>query len=42
MRAECNQVLSQAQAEFDRVERDMYVIARQLWSHYFPANPAAG
>lgn len=31
-----DQVLADAEAEFDRVQREMYVIARQLWSHYFP------
>jgi hypothetical protein len=31
-----DQVMADAQTEFDRVERDMYVVARQLWSHYFP------
>lgn len=30
------QVLADAEAEFDRVEREMYAIARQLWSQYFP------
>jgi uncharacterized protein (DUF885 family) len=30
-----DQVLSDAQTEFDRVEREMYVVARQLWSRYF-------
>jgi uncharacterized protein (DUF885 family) len=30
------QVYADAQNEFARVERDMYVIARQLWSKYFP------
>lgn len=30
-----DQVMADAQSEFDRVERDMYVVARQLWSHYF-------
>ncbi len=30
------QVLKEAESEFARVHRDMYVIARQLWSHYFP------
>jgi uncharacterized protein (DUF885 family) len=30
------QVLKEADAEFARVHREMYVIARQLWSHYFP------
>jgi uncharacterized protein (DUF885 family) len=31
-----DQVYADAQAEFERVQRDMYVIARQLWSRYFP------
>jgi uncharacterized protein (DUF885 family) len=31
-----DQVMADAQAEFARVERDMYVIARQLWSQYYP------
>ena len=31
-----DQVLAEAQAEFDRVQRDMYVVARQLWSGYYP------
>lgn len=30
------QVIAEAEAEFARVERDLYVIARQLWSRYFP------
>lgn len=30
------QVLADAEAEFDRVTRDMYVIARQLWGRYYP------
>jgi uncharacterized protein (DUF885 family) len=34
-----DQVLADAQSEFDRVQRDMYVIARQLWSRYFPSAP---
>jgi hypothetical protein len=34
-----NQVLAEAEAEFLRVRRDMYVIARQLWSRYLPAQP---
>lgn len=34
-----DQVFADAQAEFDRVVRDMYVIARQLWSKYFPKDP---
>ena len=33
------QVLKEAEAEFARVERDMYVIARQLWSQLFPKKP---
>jgi hypothetical protein len=33
------EVLADAEAEFDRVQRDMYVIARQLWSRYFPQLP---
>ena len=38
-----DQVLADARTEFMRVEREMYVIARQLWSRYFPeASPAAG
>ena len=31
-----DQVLADAEAEFARVQRDMYVIARQLWSRHFP------
>lgn len=34
-----SQVLADAQSEFERVQRDMYVIARQLWSSYFPHEP---
>jgi len=34
-----DQVFADAEAEFARVERDMYVIARQLWSKYFPKKP---
>ncbi len=30
-----DQVMADAQGEFTRVQRDMYVVARQLWSHYF-------
>src|SRR5439155_8379571 len=30
------EVLQDAEAEFARVERDMYVIARQLWSQAYP------
>lgn len=31
-----DQVYADAQSEFDRVTRDMYVVSKQLWSHYFP------
>ncbi len=31
-----DQNYADAQAEFDRVRNDMYVIARQAWSRYFP------
>ncbi len=34
-----DQVVADAEAEFARVERDMYVIARQLWSRYFTRQP---
>jgi uncharacterized protein (DUF885 family) len=34
-----DQVYADAQAEFDRVRRDMYVVSRQLWSQYFPKKP---
>ncbi len=34
-----DEVLADAEAEFDRVQRDMYVVARQLWSRYFPTSP---
>jgi uncharacterized protein (DUF885 family) len=30
------QVLREAETEFDRVERDLYVVSRQLWSKAFP------
>jgi uncharacterized protein (DUF885 family) len=33
------QVMTDAEAEFDRVEREMYVISRQLWSRYFARQP---
>jgi len=32
-----DQVLADAEAEFDRVQREMYTISRQLWSRYFPS-----
>ncbi len=34
-----DQVLEEAETEFLRVQRDMYVVARQLWSRYFPNKP---
>jgi uncharacterized protein (DUF885 family) len=33
------QVLAEAESEFARVERDMFVIARQLWAQAFPGKP---
>ncbi len=33
------QVLAMAESEWDRVQREMYVIARQLWGRYFPRKP---
>ncbi|MEI7731412.1 MAG: DUF885 domain-containing protein [Verrucomicrobiota bacterium] len=34
-----NQLLDVAEAEFSRVERDLYVIARQLWGRYGTGQP---
>jgi uncharacterized protein (DUF885 family) len=34
-----DEVLHEAENEFARVERDMYVVARQLWSRAFPKKP---
>ncbi len=34
-----DEVLAEADTEFLRVQRDMYVVARQLWSRYFPGKP---
>jgi uncharacterized protein (DUF885 family) len=34
-----DQVMADAETEFSRVERDMYIIARQLWSRYYPHQP---
>ncbi len=31
-----DEVLAEAESEFARVQRDMYVVARQLWSQHFP------
>lgn len=36
---DADQVLAEANNEFQRVRRDMYVVARQLWSRYFPNLP---
>lgn len=34
-----DRVLADAEAEYARVHRDVYVVARQLWSKYFPKEP---
>ncbi len=34
-----DEVLAEARSEFERVTREMYVIARQLWSRHFPKSP---
>lgn len=34
-----DEVLADAEAEFERVRGEMYVVSRQLWSRYFPAEP---
>jgi len=34
-----DQVMADAESEFARVQNDMYVVARQLWSRYFPGRP---
>ena len=31
-----DELLASAETEFARVERDLYVVARQLWSQYYP------
>ena len=36
---DAERVLSEAEAEFTRVQRDLLVIARQLWHRYFPDKP---
>ena len=33
------EVLADAEVEFERVRHEMYVISRQLWSHYYPKSP---
>ncbi len=37
--ATAEQVLADAESEFARVESEMVVIARQLWSRYYPRQP---
>src|ERR1041385_4192309 len=34
-----DQVFADAEREFTRVENEMYVVSRQLWSHYFAQKP---
>jgi uncharacterized protein (DUF885 family) len=34
-----DQVLAEAEREFERVQRELYVIARQMWSQRFPKKP---
>ncbi|HNU98784.1 MAG: DUF885 domain-containing protein [Verrucomicrobia bacterium] len=34
-----DEVLADAQREFERVERDMFTVARQLWSRFHPGAP---
>lgn len=36
---DADRVLAEAEQEFSRVQRDMYVVARQLWSFYCPGQP---
>jgi uncharacterized protein (DUF885 family) len=36
---DADRVLLEAENEFERVQHDMYVIARQLWSRYYPRRP---
>jgi uncharacterized protein (DUF885 family) len=31
-----DELLADAKAEFERVQRELYVVSRQLWSRYFP------
>lgn len=33
---DADQLLAEAEREFDRVQNELYVVARQLWSRYFP------
>jgi hypothetical protein len=34
-----DQVLADAETEFERVNRELHVVSRQLWSAYFPKEP---
>jgi uncharacterized protein (DUF885 family) len=34
-----DELMAQAQTELERVKRDMYVVARQLWSRYYAPQP---
>lgn len=34
-----DEVLKEAESEMDRVEAEMYVIARQLWAQHYPGQP---
>jgi uncharacterized protein (DUF885 family) len=36
---DADRVMQEADTEFVRVQREMYVISRQLWSRYFPDRP---
>ncbi len=36
---DADRVLAEAESEFSRVQRDMYVVSRQLWHRYFPDKP---
>ncbi len=36
---DAQRVLTEAETEFARVQRDMYVVARQLWHRYYPGKP---
>ncbi|MGN6545437.1 MAG: DUF885 domain-containing protein, partial [Aureliella sp.] len=36
---DAERVVSEAEKEFARVQNEMYVVARQLWSRYYPQQP---
>jgi uncharacterized protein (DUF885 family) len=36
---DADQVYADAEREFERVRNELYVVARQLWSQYFPKKP---